>query len=168
MWQFLKIRNRELQILHERGNFESENDSFFLFLFDYIPDKLLKTAGDLNHDSLGIGIGTALHRSNLNWHFRLSAFGVRDGALRPSVDILHAAARVRRRCSGPEVASQGTVHWCLYKELFKVLPLNWLEYLSPKRFKATSAKGASIYDVRTEVGGGVSPKEDIVREVAWI
>ena len=27
-------------------------------------------------------------------------------------------------------------------------------------------KGASIYDVRTEGGGGVSPKEDVVREVA--
>ena len=27
-------------------------------------------------------------------------------------------------------------------------------------------KGASIYDVRTEEGGG-SPKEDVVREVAW-
>ena len=27
-------------------------------------------------------------------------------------------------------------------------------------------KGASIYDVRTEGGGGVSPKEDEVREVA--
>ena len=26
--------------------------------------------------------------------------------------------------------------------------------------------GASIYDVRTEGGGGVSPKEDVVREVA--
>ena len=29
-----------------------------------------------------------------------------------------------------------------------------------------SAKGASIYDVRTEGGGGVSPIEDVVREVA--
>ena len=28
-----------------------------------------------------------------------------------------------------------------------------------------SAKGASIYDVRTEGGGGVSPIEDVVREV---
>ena len=28
------------------------------------------------------------------------------------------------------------------------------------------AKGASIYDVRTEGGGGVSPKEDVVREDA--
>ena len=27
-------------------------------------------------------------------------------------------------------------------------------------------KGASIYDVRTEGGRGVSPKEDVVREVA--
>ena len=27
-------------------------------------------------------------------------------------------------------------------------------------------KGASIYDVCTEGGGGVSPKEDVVREVA--
>ena len=27
-------------------------------------------------------------------------------------------------------------------------------------------KGASIYDVRTKGGGGVSPKEDVVREVA--
>ena len=27
-------------------------------------------------------------------------------------------------------------------------------------------KGASIYDVRTEGGGGVNPKEDVVREVA--
>ena len=27
-------------------------------------------------------------------------------------------------------------------------------------------KGASIYDVRTEGGEGVSPKEDVVREVA--
>ena len=29
-----------------------------------------------------------------------------------------------------------------------------------------SYQGASIYDVRTEGGGGVSPKEDVVREVA--
>ena len=29
-------------------------------------------------------------------------------------------------------------------------------------------KGASIYDVRTEGGRGVSPKEDVVREVALI
>ena len=29
-----------------------------------------------------------------------------------------------------------------------------------------SHKGASIYDVRTEGGVGVSPKEDVVREVA--
>ena len=28
------------------------------------------------------------------------------------------------------------------------------------------AKGASIYDVRTEGGRGVRPKEDVVREVA--
>ena len=28
--------------------------------------------------------------------------------------------------------------------------------------------GASIYDVRTEGGAGVSPKEDVVGEVAWI
>ena len=28
------------------------------------------------------------------------------------------------------------------------------------------AKGASIYDVRTEGGRGVSPKEDVEREVA--
>ena len=28
------------------------------------------------------------------------------------------------------------------------------------------SKGASIYDVCTEGGGGVSPKEDVVREVA--
>ena len=27
-------------------------------------------------------------------------------------------------------------------------------------------KGASMYDVRTEGGGGFSPKEDVVREVA--
>ena len=27
-------------------------------------------------------------------------------------------------------------------------------------------EGASIYDARTEGGGGVSPKEDVVREVA--
>ena len=27
------------------------------------------------------------------------------------------------------------------------------------------SKGASIYDARTEGGGGVSPKEDVVREV---
>ena len=30
-----------------------------------------------------------------------------------------------------------------------------------------TGKGAFIYDVRTE-GEGVSPKEDVVREVAWI
>ena len=30
----------------------------------------------------------------------------------------------------------------------------------------TSLPGASIYDVRTEGGGGVSPEEDVVREVA--
>ena len=30
----------------------------------------------------------------------------------------------------------------------------------------TIRKGASIYDVRTEGGRGVSPKEDVVREVA--
>ena len=29
-----------------------------------------------------------------------------------------------------------------------------------------SHRGASIYDVHTEGGGGVSPKEDVVREVA--
>ena len=29
-----------------------------------------------------------------------------------------------------------------------------------------SDKGASIYDIRTEEGRGVSPKEDVVREVA--
>ena len=28
------------------------------------------------------------------------------------------------------------------------------------------SKGASIYDVRTKGGGGVCPKEDVVREVA--
>ena len=28
------------------------------------------------------------------------------------------------------------------------------------------SKGASIYDVLTEGGGGVSPKEDVVKEVA--
>ena len=28
------------------------------------------------------------------------------------------------------------------------------------------SEGAFIYDVRTEGGGGVSPKEDVVREVA--
>ena len=27
-------------------------------------------------------------------------------------------------------------------------------------------KGASIYDVRAEGGGGVGPKEDVLREVA--
>ena len=32
--------------------------------------------------------------------------------------------------------------------------------------KPHTGKGASIYDVRTEGGGGVSPKEDVVREVA--
>ena len=32
--------------------------------------------------------------------------------------------------------------------------------------KLISWKGASIYDVRTERGRGVSPKEDVVREVA--
>ena len=32
--------------------------------------------------------------------------------------------------------------------------------------KQPSYKGASMYDVRTEGGGGVSPKEDVVREVA--
>ena len=32
--------------------------------------------------------------------------------------------------------------------------------------KGKSYKGASIYDVRAEGGGGVSPKEDVVREVA--
>ena len=30
----------------------------------------------------------------------------------------------------------------------------------------TRGKGASIYDVHTEGGRGVSPKEDVVREVA--
>ena len=30
----------------------------------------------------------------------------------------------------------------------------------------TCIKGASIYDVLTEGGRGVSPKEDVVREVA--
>ena len=33
---------------------------------------------------------------------------------------------------------------------------------------AISQKGASIYDVHTEGGRGVSPKEDVVREVASI
>ena len=33
-------------------------------------------------------------------------------------------------------------------------------------FVRSSPKGGSIYDVRTEGGGGVSPKEDVVREVA--
>ena len=32
--------------------------------------------------------------------------------------------------------------------------------------KLAFALGASIYDVRIEGGGGVSPKEDVVREVA--
>ena len=32
--------------------------------------------------------------------------------------------------------------------------------------KMILSKGASIYDVHTEGGGGVSPKEDVVREVA--
>ena len=31
---------------------------------------------------------------------------------------------------------------------------------------STIQKGASIYDVSPEGGGGVSPKEDVVREVA--
>ena len=34
------------------------------------------------------------------------------------------------------------------------------------KLSVDSHKGASIYDVRTEGGEGVSPKEDIVREVA--
>ena len=40
----------------------------------------------------------------------------------------------------------------------------------PKRQKAfeirAQGKGASIYDICTEGGRGVSPKEDVVREVA--
>ena len=36
---------------------------------------------------------------------------------------------------------------------------------SSKEELCASAQGASIYDVRTEGGGGVSPKEDVVREV---
>ena len=34
------------------------------------------------------------------------------------------------------------------------------------RIHLQNHKGASIYDVRTEGGGGVGPKEDVVREVA--
>ena len=31
-----------------------------------------------------------------------------------------------------------------------------------------SEKGASIYDIRIEGGGGVSPKEDVVREFSTV
>ena len=41
--------------------------------------------------------------------------------------------------------------------------LVWLRMPSRRNF---GDMGASIYDVRTEGGGGVSPKEDVVREVA--
>ena len=36
----------------------------------------------------------------------------------------------------------------------------------PSEELAILNQGASIYDVRTEGGGGVSPKEDVVREFA--
>ena len=34
--------------------------------------------------------------------------------------------------------------------------------------RSTAAMGPYIKDVHTEGGGGVGPKADIVREVAWI
>ena len=47
---------------------------------------------------------------------------------------------------------------------YHLLPIKERGSLSPSL--NLSALGASIYDVRTEGGRGVSPKEDVVREVA--
>ena len=64
------------------------------------------------------------------------------------------AAEVRSDSSGLIFASEG-----LKREGKKIR-----EFFGRHIWKAP--QGASIYDVRTDGGGGVSPKENVVREVA--
>ena len=47
-----------------------------------------------------------------------------------------------------------------------MIPVREFERQRRRRRNELLSLGASIYDVRTEGGRGVSPKEDVVREVA--